>query len=228
MPKIMLVIAHPGDFVWRAAGTIAKHVKQGIGVDVLSITTGARGESPKLWTGPEVTLEEVTRKRRAEAETAADILGANLKILGHEDFPLVASDTLCGDIAEEIRASSPDVIITHTSKDPSNLDHVVAYETAVRARMMVTSPGRGLATIKSPKIICFEPHFPEHSGFVPNLLIDISDVWDLKRRVIEATPSQANLWDYYLRLAEQRGAHAGVKYAEAFQRLDCDVRNSIF
>ncbi|SDN42515.1 PIG-L deacetylase family protein [Ensifer sp. YR511] len=228
MPKLMLVIAHPGDFVWRAAGTIAKHVKQGMGVDILSITTGARGESPKLWTSADVTLDQVVEKRRSEAEAAADILGANLKILGLEDFPLVASEALYGEIAEEMRASQPDVIITHTSKDPSNIDHVVAYEAAVRARMMVTSPGRGLKTIKSPKMVCFEPHFPEQSGFLPNLLIDISDVWDLKRQVIEATPSQSNLWDYYLRLAEQRGSHAGVKYAEAFQRLDSDVRHSFF
>lgn len=228
MPKIMLIIAHPGDFVWRASGTIAKHVKQGVSVEILSMTAGARGESPKLWTGPDVTLAEVQARRRAEAETAADILGAKLKILSLEDFPLIPPESLYGEVAEEIRSASPDIIITHTSRDPSNIDHVVAYETAVRARMMVTSPGRGLQTIKSPKFICFEPHFSEQSGFVPNLLIDISDVWDLKRQVIEATPSQSNLWDYYLRLAEQRGAHAGVKYAEAFQRLDCDVRQSFY
>ena len=224
----MLIIAHPGDFVWRAAGTIAKHIKQGVSVDILSITSGARGEAPKLWTGPDVTLAKVQEKRLAEAETAADILGARLKIIGLEDFPLIPHDSLYGEVAEEVRAVAPDVIITHTNRDPNNIDHVVAYETAVRARMMVTSPGRGLNTIKSPKLICFEPHFPEHSGFLPNLFIDISDVWDLKRKVIEATPSQSNLWDYYLRLAEQRGTHAGVKYAEAFQRLDPDVRQSFY
>lgn len=226
MAKIMIITAHPGDFVWRSAGTIAKHVKQGIDVNILSITAGARGEAPKLWESPETALEEVVAKRSAEAEAAADILGAKLKIIGLDDFPIVPSEALYSEVAEAMRSCDPDIVVTHTPRDGTNLDHVVTHETAVRARMMVTSPGRGYRTIKAPPFICFEPHYPEHSGFVPNLLIDISDVWDLKRKAIEATPSQGNLWDYYLRLAEQRGMHAGVKYAEAFQRLDCDVRAS--
>lgn len=228
MGKILFLVAHPGDFVWRAAGTIAKHVKQGHDVRILSLTTGARGESPKLWTGPDVTIDVVRAKRMKEAHDVAALLGAPLKILPYEDFPFDPPNEIYGQVAEVMRESNPDVIVTHAPHDPSNFDHVIGYQVSVRARMMVTSPGRGLNTIKSPKIICFEPHFPEHSGFLPNLFIDITEEFEVKKKAIAMTPSQSNLWDYYLRLAQQRGTHAGVLFAEAFQRLDPDVRQSIF
>jgi 4-oxalomesaconate hydratase len=46
MKKNLLVIAaHSGDFVWRAAGTIAKSVEESASTLVIALSYGERGES---------------------------------------------------------------------------------------------------------------------------------------------------------------------------------------
>jgi 4-oxalomesaconate hydratase len=50
-------------------------------------------------------------------------------------------------------------------------------------------------------------------------------VWDRKRAAFEAMAAQEHLWEYYSRVALQRGAQAtrnsnrSVKYGEAYQRV---------
>ncbi len=50
MPRTILVVsAHSADFVWRAAGAIAKVVEHGGKAHVVSLSYGERGESGELW-----------------------------------------------------------------------------------------------------------------------------------------------------------------------------------
>jgi 4-oxalomesaconate hydratase len=50
--KILVVGAHSGDFVWRAAGTIAVTTSQGGTATVITLSYGERGESGELWKQP--------------------------------------------------------------------------------------------------------------------------------------------------------------------------------
>ena len=76
MKKRLLVIgAHSGDFVWRAAGTIAKAREEGGETLVIAMSYGERGESGEL--GKEDTkrsVESVKIFRHAQAQKAADYL----------------------------------------------------------------------------------------------------------------------------------------------------------
>ena len=45
----LVVTAHPGDFVWRAGGAIALHVKKGYRIKIACLSFGERGESARLW-----------------------------------------------------------------------------------------------------------------------------------------------------------------------------------
>ena len=82
MPKTGFVVtAHPGDFVWRAGGAIALHAQRGWRVKILCLSFGERGESQFAWKDPSATLESVKAARKAEAEAAAAVLGAEIEFM---------------------------------------------------------------------------------------------------------------------------------------------------
>ena len=74
--------------MWRAAGAIATATANGGTATVVSLSFGERGESGELWKQEGQTLENVKAVRRAEAESAAAILGAEIVFLDRGDYPL--------------------------------------------------------------------------------------------------------------------------------------------
>jgi 4-oxalomesaconate hydratase len=54
-------------------------------------------------------------------------------------------------------------------------------------------------------VFFFEPHQPEQCSFVPQVLLDITSVFETKRRAMECLPAQQHMWDYYTDLAKRRG-----------------------
>jgi 4-oxalomesaconate hydratase len=223
-PGLLVVAAHPGDFVWRTAGAIAVHLDLGWRALVVCGSYGAKGEAGLLWNAAGATLESVTAARRQEARSAAEVLGVDLLCLELEDYPLVptTADTIA--LSKVIRDFEPRVILTHPSKDPPNVDHANISAMVMLARSFAIAPGYGSDMPPPPAIHYFEPHQPEQSDFKADLFLDISKFWQIKRRAFEAIPSQRGVWDYYERVALQRGSQAGrraiepVKYAEAYQR----------
>ncbi|HLI71069.1 MAG TPA: PIG-L deacetylase family protein [Ktedonobacteraceae bacterium] len=227
--RTMLVVgAHSADFVWRAAGAIAVVTANGGKAVVVALSYGERGESGELWKEPGQTIENVKRIRHAEASQAAEALGATFQCFDLGDYPLHISDESLTRLTDLIRETAPDVIVTHTEKDPFNPDHPLAYAATQRARLLASGAGvaSGFATIKPPDFYLFEPHQPEQCGFVPTTYVDITAVFQQKLRAMEAMAAQAYLRQYYTEQAEHRANHArrasgkqGIRYAEAFQRV---------
>ncbi|MBI3503506.1 MAG: PIG-L family deacetylase, partial [Proteobacteria bacterium] len=62
----LVVSAHPGDFVWRAAGAIALHVAKGYRVKIVCLAYGERGERQWAWKKAGVSRAEVKAQRHAE------------------------------------------------------------------------------------------------------------------------------------------------------------------
>ena len=52
----------------------------------------------------------------------------------------------------------------------------------------------------------FEPHQTEYSGFRPDVLLDITEVWDQKLEAMRCMEGQEHLWDYYTEVATRRGS----------------------
>jgi 4-oxalomesaconate hydratase len=78
---------------------------------------------------------------------------------------------------------------------------------ALEARVLAQAigyPGPG-EIIGAPPVFYFEPHQPEMSGFKPEVLLDITEVWETKRKAMECLGAQQHLWDYYTDLAVRRG-----------------------
>ena len=84
----LVVTAHPGDFVWRAGGAIALHVKKGYRVKIACLSFGERGESQFAWKEAGATMEKVKAGRRDEAQRAAEMLGAEIEFFDAGDYPL--------------------------------------------------------------------------------------------------------------------------------------------
>jgi 4-oxalomesaconate hydratase len=224
----LVVSAHSADFVWRAGGAIALYAARGYAVTIVCLSFGERGESAKLWSQPGMTLDRVKAARRAEAEAAAAILGARLRCLDLGDYPLRVPDSVVLDLADLYREIDPDFVLTHSLADPYNADHPLAARIAQEARIIAQAHGHRPEqgrVLGAPPVFLFEPHQPEQCGWQPNTLLDISTVWDQKRAAFETMAAQEHLWDYYTRVALQRGVQAArnsnarIRYAEAYQRV---------
>ena len=196
---LLVLTAHPGDFVWRAAGAIALAVSRQQRAVIGCMSFGERGESASLW-----------RK-------------------GYCTAGLVAL----------YREVQPTVVLTHAPADPYNFDHATAHGIALKARVLAQAPGfEGPGeVVGAPPVFCFEPQ-PEQCGFRPDVLLDVTPVWERKVEAMRVLGAQSHLWTYYTDLGRRRGLQAtrnsgpnlGIAkeaYAEAYQRVYPQVTGAL-
>ena len=224
----LVVTAHPGDFVWRAGGAIALHAKLGYRIKIVCLSLGERGESQFAWKRPGVKLEEVEAQRRDEADRAAALLGAEIEHFEAADYPLRATPEMLDRLIDIYRELKPSFVLTHALADPYNFDHPLAAHLAQEARIVAQAMGHkpdpGMA-YNAPPVFLFEPHQPEQCGFKPDVLLKIDDVWETKIAAFQVLAAQKHLWDYYTRVALNRGIQGSrntgraMVYGEAYQRL---------
>jgi 4-oxalomesaconate hydratase len=102
----------------------------------------------------------------------------------------------------------------------------------MRARVFAQAPGvQGPGeVIGAPPVFCFEPHQPEQCGFIPDVLLDITEGWERKRAAMQVLGAQSHLVTYYTDLGRRRGTQAARNsgpnlglpndvVAEAYQRV---------
>lgn len=223
----MVISAHSADFVWRAGGAIALYAERGWDVTVVCLSFGERGESAKLWRQPGMTMEKVKANRTEEARRAADILGAKVIFFDIGDYPMRVPDSVLFDIAGLFRKIRPDFMLTHSLKDPYNFDHPLVAHLTQEARIVAQAHGHdpSVPVIGAPPVFLFEPHQPEQCEWKPQVLLDITPVWPKKYAAFKEMAAQEHLWEYYERVALQRGVQATrnsnkkIKYGEAYQRI---------
>jgi 4-oxalomesaconate hydratase len=234
--SVLVVSAHAADFVWRAGGTIALYAQRGYRVKILCLSFGERGESERLWRQPGMTLECVKASRRAESEKAAGILGAEIRFFDSGDYPLRPTDETVHEMVMEFRNLQPQFVLTHSFADPYNFDHPDAANLTLRTRVYAQAAGYPAEGRKlgAPPVFIFEPHQPEQCEFKPQVLLDITPVYEIKRQAMESMEAQEHLWEYYTDLARRRGTQAvrnsgrkEIKYAEAFQRVYPQVASEL-
>jgi 4-oxalomesaconate hydratase len=75
-------------------------------------------------------------------------------------------------------------------------------------------------------VFLFEPHQSEQCEFKPQVLLDVTSVWEIKQRAMTSMKAQDHLFEYYTDVGKHRGSQAvrnggdkAIKYAEAFQRV---------
>jgi 4-oxalomesaconate hydratase len=226
--RMLVVGAHSADFVWRAAGAVARHVGEGGEARVVALSYGERGESGELWKEPGQTEENVKKIRHGEAATAAAAVGAEFECFDLGDYPLVIDDAAVERLVELLRDFAPQIVLTHPPVDPFNPDHPLAFEAVRRARLLSSGAvvASGFRTAPPSEFLVFEPHQPDLCGFVPSVFVDITSVMPAKVEAMQAMAAQKYLQTYYAERADHRGNHArkvtgdsSIRQAEAFQRI---------
>lgn len=224
----LVVGAHSADFIWRAGGAIALHAGRGWKITVVCLTFGEKGESQKLWKDPAMTLDRVKTERRKEAERAGSILQVDdMRFFDLGDYPMRTSVKDVEALADIYQTIRPSWVLTHSMEDPYNFDHPEAARFAQEARIVAQAHGRrgAAAAIGAPPVFLFEPHQTEQCNWKPQVILDITEVWEIKRKAFESMNAQEHLWEYYTRVALQRGVQGArnserkMTYGEAYQRV---------
>jgi len=104
--RALVVVAHPDDLEYGAAGAVARWTDEGRSITYLLVTRGEAGIDtiPPADCGP---------LREAEQRAAARIVGVDVvEFLDHADGTIEYGPTLRRDIAHAIRRHRPDLLIT--------------------------------------------------------------------------------------------------------------------
>jgi mycothiol S-conjugate amidase len=156
----MCVHAHPDDESSKGAATMAKYVREGVDVLVVTLTDGSRGSvlNPALEHDPAV-LENIAEVRAQEMDRARDLLGVRQVFMGYVDSGLPEGDPLpplpegcfaLGDLEEQtaalvelVRKERPHVMTTYdeTGGYP-HPDHIRCHEVALAAFEAAGDPTR--------------------------------------------------------------------------------------
>jgi 4-oxalomesaconate hydratase len=223
---LLVVSAHSADYVWRSGGVIAKYLKMGKKVHIVALSFGERGESGELWKVGK-SLTEIKEIRKNESTNAANALGAPIQFMDWDDYPLKIDDDRLLELVRLMRNLEPKTVLTHGDHDPFNMDHETTAYAVHKASILAIAPGvlPEIPIMKQPRLFGFEHHQSELSEFHPDVIIDITDVFDTKKRAMDCFQTQKHLIEYYAEKAFIRGNHArrisGVseyKFAEAFTR----------
>lgn len=174
---LLAVGPHPDDVELACGGTLRKAVEAGRRVGIVHLTRGEMGTRG--------TPEE----RAREAERAAEILGASaLHVLDSGDGGLRTGPAEEDALIELLRRYRPEVVLGPPARD-RHPDHGRGHR-LVEAAVFYA----GVAN-RSPEL--GEAHRPAatfqymlHDPFVPDFVIDVSDVWETRQEAIGAYRSQ--------------------------------------
>ncbi|HYG56423.1 MAG TPA: PIG-L family deacetylase [Burkholderiales bacterium] len=200
----MLAIgAHPDDIELGIGGTLALLARNGARV-VMAICSVPADYDTRL----------------AEAKAAAQILGAELRILmdgGCKRIEDVKNYQLVGIIDDLVRELSPAGVLTHGPTD-FHRDHVTVYNASTAAQRLSSFDFYSyLPTMCRPVPVPFQPR----------AYIDISTTIEVKLQSIAAHQSQfwsrGLAFDMYRDISRINGRMAGVEYAEGV-----DVNRIVF
>jgi LmbE family N-acetylglucosaminyl deacetylase len=133
--RVLVVVAHPDDVDFGAAGTIAGWSAAGLEVSYCLVTDGQAGGFE-----PDRDRAEMPAVRRAEQATAAGHVGVrDLHFLGYADGQVAPTLELVRDIVRVIRKVRPQRLVTSSPErnwarlPASHPDHLATGEATTRA-----------------------------------------------------------------------------------------------
>lgn len=220
---------HPDDIEIGMGGAVALHVARGFRVGLCDLTRG------------EMSSNGTPEGRLAEAEAAAKVLGAALRVnLGLPDRGIGRSPEHLAQVVELIRRHRPRTIAVPYGRDlhPDHVAASVLLDEAFFASGLKKTPAAG------------EPYRPEwlvyyfiNQATEPSFVCDVSAVYPLKRRALDCHASQFAptgndveatriAQPAFRQLIESRdayfGARIGVPFAEGFVVRELVPRANLF
>ncbi len=190
--RILVVTAHPDDPEFAAGGTVAKLVKEGREVTYVIVTNGNKGSGDRTIAPP--LLAEI---REEEQRNAARVLGVkHVEFLGYEDGEVEDTRQLRRDVTRQIRRWRPDLIITQNPSRTYHNFHGWHRDHRITGGVVLDCV-YPLARdhLSFPELLPeYEPHAVREVYLIqwdqPQLVVDITDVMDLKLKAITCHASQ--------------------------------------
>ncbi len=225
--RVLVVVAHPDDVDFGAAGTVATWTDAGVEVVYCIVTDGEAGGSDRT-----VSRADMAALRREEQTAAAKVLGVTeLHFLGHPDGLLQPTLDLRRDISRVIRVVQPTRVLTQSPERnfqriyASHPDHLAAGEATLCA---VYPDSRNPFSFPELLEAGLEPWVvPEvwmMVGTGPNTWVDITDTFDRKVDALRAHTSQTshmeNLAEFLQGWGQMQAQTGGLpegRLAEGFQ-----------
>ena len=190
--RALVVVAHPDDVDFGAAGTVATLTKKGVDVAYCLVTSGDAGGD-----GSTLTREERSEIREVEQRAAAGEVGVtNLTFLRWPDGQVEPTLLLRREIARVIRTHKPDLVITQSPERnwerirASHPDHMAAGEATMRA---VYPDARNPHAFPELLREGLNPHTVPLvwlSGSQPTMVVDITKRFDRKYAALRRHVSQ--------------------------------------
>src|SRR5437867_12199651 len=227
----MVVVAHPDDAEFIAAGTVAKWSSAGSQVTYVIVTKGDKGSDD-----PEMTPSQLAQIRESEQRDAGRILGvSDFVFMGYPDGYLEHTLGLRRDLARVIRTYRPEVVICF---DPTNRflsdnyvnhpDHRASGDATIDA---VFPSARDRLTFPELLADDLEPHKVSQlwlgGAARPNIWMNITDTLELKCEALRAHPSQLgpDVAEFAVQMARWAAEGQDFEFGEAFHRIVFDAPN---
>ena len=183
--RIIAFGAHPDDNELKAAGVAAMWAAQGHAVKFVAMTNGDIGHF-EMAGGP------LARRRKAEVEECARILGIETEVLDIHDGELMPTLENRRTVARLIREWQADIVLAHRPYD-YHADHRYTGVLVNDAAVIVVAPFFTPDTPpveRNPVILYYSDAFRKPYPFDPTLVVGIDAAAEKKWACISAMPSQ--------------------------------------
>lgn len=191
--RIIVFGAHPDDCELKAAGTAALWAEAGHEVKFVAVTNGDIGHH-------EISGGPLARRRTAEVERCAEILGIEAEVLDNHDGELLPTLENRKEITRLIREWKADLVLTHRPND-YHPDHRYTGVLVQDAAFMVIVPNfcpDVPALRKNPVFMYLEDGFQKPNPFAPTVVVPIDSVIRKKLDCVNALESQFAEWNPWL------------------------------
>jgi LmbE family N-acetylglucosaminyl deacetylase len=187
--RIIVLGAHPDDCDLDAGGTAALFASMGHAVKFVSVTNGDAGHQSE---GGGI----LAKRRFAEAQEAGKRLGVAYDVLDNHDGELVPSLAVRLQVIRKIREWNADLVIAPRPND-YHPDHRYTGVLVQDAAFMVGVPNVASDTPplkKNPVFLYSQDNFKRPNPFRPDIVVDITSVYDQKVNALDAHQSQEYEW----------------------------------
>lgn len=187
--RVIAFGAHPDDCDLGAGGLAAKYAAHGDKVKFVSLTNGDAGHQT-------MGGEQLSKRRRAEAQEAGRRIGIEYEVLDNHDGQLLPTLAIREQVIREIRQWKADIVIAPRPND-YHPDHRYTGVLVQDASYMVIVPNLVKdvpALRRNPVFLYYSDHFKRPQAFQPDIVVSIDDVFDKKIDMLDAHVSQFYEW----------------------------------
>lgn len=187
--KLLILGAHPDDAEFHAGGLATIYRRLGHQVKFISLTNGAAGHH--LHFG-----DKLVSIRFAEAQRAAELIGAECEVWEHPDGELLPSLELRRQVIGEIRRYRPSLILTHRTND-YHPDHRAVGNVVRDACYMIGVPAivPDVPVVEQTPVVAFMPdRFTKPTPLAGDVVVDVTNEIDTIVAMLACHVSQVFEW----------------------------------